>query len=524
MSERPEGMSGGGDAGAALRLGARVKEPPAPELVAAAGRTETGDADVLWSDMGLADLAHVVTLVEDKVIPPAAGGRLLAHLLDLQQAPLADLRVDPALGDLYSNREHWVSARDPEAGGWLSAGRARREATTVGYRIAVRRRLLALAGAVADAARAALDQAERHVDTLMPDYTYLQQAHPTTLGHYLTSFVYPMRRDLERLQGCYARANTGAGGVGSINGSRLPLDRDRLAEALGFDGPIVHARDAMWQADAPVETVAAAVACLVNLDRLSEDLMIWATSEFALVELADRHSRASVIMPQKKNPYALAWVRGVAGTMIGRLAGMAAVGCTPSAQVDNRIFAYGEVPRALDEATAAARLVAGVLDGLTVNTALMARRAMDGQAQATDLAEIVMGECGLNYRDAHRVVGLVVRLAMERGMPLREVGPGLIDEAARAVLGRPLELPAALVAGAVDAGQVVASRTGRGGAAPASVRRMIAECREALDAARSWRAGAQERLDAAEAALMARAADLARAHPGNGTRPTRQEN
>jgi argininosuccinate lyase len=524
MPTRPTDTAGTPDAGAALRLGARVKEAPAPELVAAAGRLETGDADVLWRDMGLADLAHVLALVEDRIIPVEPGRRLLQHLLDLAQVPLADLRIDPALGDLYSNREHWISARDAEAGGWLSAGRARREATTVGYRLAVRRRLLGFAAAIGEAGRAALDQAERHVGTMMPDYTYLQQAHPTTLGHYLTSFVYPMLRDLERVRGCFARANTGAGGVGSINGSRLPLDRDRLAAALAFDGPIVHARDAMWQADAPVETLALVVACLVNLDRLAEDLMIWATSEFGLVELADRHSRASVIMPQKKNPYALAWVRGAAGTMIGRLAGMAAVGRTPSAQVDNRIFAYGEVPRSLDEAASAARLMAGVLDGLAVDTALMARRAMDGHAQATDLAEVIMSSCGLNYRDAHRVVGLVVRRALERGLPLREVGPGAIDEAARAVLGRPLDLSAALVAGAVDPRQVVHSRTGRGGAAPDSVRRMIGECRDQLRDAGTWCLDTQARLETAETRLVTRAAELCRAHSANGTRPTRQEN
>ena len=523
MASARSGALGGGEAEAALRLGGRIAEPPAPELVQSAGRLETGDADVLWRDMGLADLAHVTALLEAGIVPESPGRRLLALLLELDRVPLADLRVDPALGDLYSNRERWISGRDAEAGGWLSAGRARREATTVGYRLAVRRRLLGLASSVAAAATAALDQAERHAATLMPDYTYLQQAHPTSLGHYLTSFVYPMLRDLERLEGCFHRTNTGPGGVGSINGSRLPLDRDRLARLLGFEEPIAHARDAMWQADTPIETMAAVVACLVNLDRLAEDLMIWATSEFAMVELADRHSRASVIMPQKKNPYALAWIRGLAGSMIGRLASVAAVGCTPSAQVDNRIFAYGEVPRALDDATAAARLMAAVLGGLTVDAALMARRAMDGYAQATDLAEVIMGERGLNYREAHRVVGVVVRLAIEQGRPLRDIGSDLIDDAAQAVLGRALHLAPALVAAAVDPTRVVESRTGPGGAAPASVRRMIEECRHRLRAGEArWREAAN-RLETAETRLVARAAELCRADGANGTRPTREE-
>jgi argininosuccinate lyase len=512
------------DAGAALRLGARVKEPPAPELVRSAGRLETADADVLWRGMGLADLAHVVTLVETGVIPAEPGRRLLGLLLELWHTPFDQVPLDPALGDVYSNREHWISARDAEAGGWLSAGRARRESTTVGYRVAVRGRLVELSLVLAALGRTTLEQAERHAETLMPDYTYLQQAHPTTLGHYLTSFVYPMARDLERLEGCFARTNTGAGGVGSINGSRLPLDRARLAVALGFDGPIVHTRDAMWQADEPVEVVAAAVALLVNLDRLAEDLMVWATSEFAMIELADRHSRASVIMPQKKNPYALAYVRGLTATMIGRLASMAAVGCTPSAQVDNRIFAYGEVPRALDQAIDAVRLMDGALAGLSVDAVLMARRAADGYAQATDLAEVIMRERGLNYRDAHRVVGFVVRLALQSGQPLARVGAELLDEAARATLGRPLDLEPAVIASAVDPVAVVASREGLGGAAAPSVRRMIGDCRARFAAAEARHAAVAARLRAAEDGLLARAQALGQRQATNGTRPTQREN
>ena len=111
-----------------------------------------------------------------------------------------------------------------------------------------------------------------------------------------------MLRDVERIEACFRRTNVSPGGVGSINGSRLPLDRGRLMELLGFQGMIANTRDAMWQADGPIEVMAAIVALLVNVDRLAEDLMIWATQEFGFVELADRHARASVIMPQKKNP------------------------------------------------------------------------------------------------------------------------------------------------------------------------------------------------------------------------------
>ncbi len=504
----------------ALGHGTRLKEPPAPELVQSAYRLETNDSALLWQEMSLADLAHIIMLIEVGVVPPETGRRLLGVLLDLHHTPVSDVQLDPVLGDLYSNREGWVSRRDAASAGWLSAGRARREASTTAYRIALRRRLLSLSQAMTDLIGAVLDQAQSHVETMMPDYTYLQQAHPTTVAHYLISFVYPMLRDIDRLHACFQRTNVSPGGGGSTNGSRLPLDRGRLMDLLGFQGVIANARDAMWQVDGPVEVMALVVALLVNLDRLAEDLMIWATQEFAFVELADRHARASVIMPHKKNPYSLAYVRGVAGVEIGRLAAMANVGRTPSAQVDNRIFAYGEVPRSLDTTIDTVRLMAGVMGGLSVNAELMARRTLEGHGQATDLAEVMMLEGGLSYRDAHRVVGWVVRRAVEQDLPLRGVGSDFIDEGARAMLGHPLALPPDLITRAVDPAAIVASRTGAGGAARAPTLEMIAECRAGARAAEQWRATTAAMLTAAEEHLVKHAAALAASPPDNVTIPT----
>ena len=507
-----DGASGFG----ALGLGARLKEPPAPELVRSAYQLETDDCAILWREMSLADLAHMVMLIEVGILPTETGQRLLGLLLELHATPVENVQLDPVLGDVYSNREGWVSRRDASAAGWLSAGRARREASTTAYRLALRRRLLGLSEAMTDLIVAVLDQAAGHVETVMPDYTYLQQAHPTTVAHYLVSFVYPMLRDVDRIEACFRRTNVSPGGGGSTNGSRLPLDRRRLMDLLGFQGMIANTRDAMWQADGPVEVMAAIVALLVNVDRLAEDLMIWATQEFAFVELADRHARASVIMPHKKNPFSLAYLRGVAGVQIGRLASMANVGRTPSAQVDNRIFAYGEVPRALDTTIDAVRLMAGVMRGLLFDTNLMARRTLEGHGQATDLAEVIMIEGGLNYRDAHKVVGSVVRQAVDTGRPLREIGTDLIDQVSQALLGRPLLLPPDVIARAVDPASIVASRAGTGGAAREPMLDMITECRAGARAAGEWRAAAAAMLAAAEEGLVKTATTLAATDSSSG--------
>jgi argininosuccinate lyase len=473
--------------------GARLREGPAPELMQSSFRLEINDAPILWMGLSLADLAHVLMLREVGVIPAPEGDRLLQLLLELHQLPLAEFSMNLALEDVYSNRE----------------GRPRREPATIAHRIAARERLLTLASSLLDLCRAIIDLADTHTTTLMPDYTYLQHAHPTTLAHYLLSFAYPILRDVDRLQGCFLRINQSPAGIGNINGSGLPVDRCRVAELLSFDGVIVNTRDAMWQVDGPVEVMAMVMALLLHLGRLAEDLQIWNTSEFNLIELADRHARISLIMPQKKNPYALAFIRGIAGNMMGKLVSMTAVGKTPSAQMDNRIFVLGEVPRALDETIDAVRLMASILRGLQFNTELMAARASEGFVQATDLAELIMQTTQINYRTAHHLVGMAIRLALERGVDTGEIPADILEEAACQVLGHSLNLPAALLLPLADPAAIVATRQGLGGAAREPVCAMIEECRQLMAAGETWQSQTARRLGDAEKRLLELATALA---------------
>src|SRR5579859_272764 len=497
----------------------RLTDPPARVLVDTAFAREIGDTAVLYFGMSLADLAHVLELIEARVVSPEIGGELLAALLELHPAPPLDFGLDPARGDLFSNREAYLRMLGAP-GGWLSAGRARREATTVGYRVAVRARLLSLAGALGDLADAALDLADAQRAALFPDYTYLQPAQPTTFGHYLLTFAAPVLRDLDRLRAAFARTNASPAGMGSVNGSRLPLDRVRLAARLGFDSVIPHARDAMWQPDGPIEIGGLLAAALVNLDRLAEDLQLFATAEFGLVELADRHTRTSVIMPQKKNPYALAYVRGVCGEAIGALAAFAALGKTPSGQIDNRLFAYGDVPRALDAAIGAARLMADVLRGLTVHAEVAARRAGEGFTGATDLAELLMLEHGLDYKTAHDLVGRAVREAIQAGQPAFSANG--LEAAAEAALGRRLGLSPGWVLAATDPARIVAARTGAGGAAEPALAELIAGFRQTLAEHTAWREAASARLAMAENTLFMEAVRR-RVTPGPAAAPPQEQ-
>jgi len=487
--------------------------PPAAELIAAGFELENADAPLLHHGINLADIAHVLDLGCAGVIPAVAARKLLALLLETLQLPADEFPYDPAYGEPYNSRERYFAERAGDVAGWLHAGRPRREAMRIAFRLCLRDALTDLIEAAAALAADLAAVADAHAGTLMADQTYLQHAQPSTFGHYLLSFSFPVLREARRLDSALAWTDASPGGAGCVNGTRLRSDRATVARLLGFRGIAEHTRDAMWQTDGLFDMVGAAAGLTVTQSKLAEDLEIWASQEFDYVTLADGYSRASVLMPQKRNPYALSIIRGSAGSLIGRLTGLLAVARTPSARSDNLIFAYGEVPRALELALRTTRLTAGVVRTLEVNAARMSAVLDAGFSQATDLAEYIMQACGIDYRTAYRVVGHAVREASAAGLRGADIDSAMIRRAAEAVTGRPLDLTGHDLAAVLDPRQIVQSRTGTGGAAPEEVTRMAADVtRQAAElaaGARQWRAIYQRAQDGLVAAARrcAEAAD-----------------
>lgn len=478
------------------------EDAAAPELIEAGFALEVADAPLLHDGLNLADIAHVLVLSEQELIPEDAARRLLRLLLEVTRIPASDFPYDPAFGDPYNCREHYFVERLGNDAGWLHAGRPRREAGRMALRLGLRRLVVGLIDDTADFARSTADVAERHAKTFIPDQTYLQQAQPSTFGHYLLTFAFPALRDIERLRRGLDWANRSPGGAGCVNGSRLLLSRARTAELLGFGGVIEHTRDAMWQTDGLVDLLATGASLLTNMSKLAEDLEIWDSQEFDFVDLAGPYTRASVLMPQKRNPYALSIVRGAAGVLIGRLSGFLSVVKTPSARSDNLIFAYGEVPRSLELARKVTRLMAAVVATLRVNPDRMWESLESGFSQATDLAEFIMQTCGVDYRTAYLVVGAAVRRASREGLRGLDLTGEMLDEAGRGVVGRPLDLSGRDLSEVLDPRAIVLTRTSPGGAAPDVVRGMAADCRAAADRARTEARAAGEAMDAAEGALL----------------------
>ena len=303
----------------------------------------------------------------------------------------------------------------------------------------------------------------------MPDFTYLQAAQPTTVGHWLLSHAAPALRDAQRVADDYAVINQSPAGAGGVNGSRYPLDRERLARLLGFDAPITHTRDAMWRTDDLTETTFHAAAAATTASRFAEDVELYASEEFGLMRIGDAFCRASALMPQKRNPYALPVIRGAAGTLLGRATGVLATQRTPSGRTDNLLYAYGEVCGAVELATRTVELAAAVTESLTFNAAELAPATF-----AADIAEALTQHRGIDYRTAYNIVARALAEDGEFGF---DPAPYMRFDTA------------------------MATRTVTGGAAPAPMDAMLAATRETL-------AAATTRLKARRHAIQAAEADL----------------
>ncbi len=444
--------------------GGRLTKPPSGGLVRAFSH-ELDYAQILFDGISYADIAHTVMLLEQDIAQEDEGLALLTELVDLHDRGIEGLNLDAKWGDLYNNRDAELQSRIGDGAGWLHAGRARREALTLAWLIHMRGAGEELLRAAFASVRRVTKLAEQHRDTVMPDFTYLQHAHPTTLGHYLLGFVYPMLRDAERLLHEWHTVNESPAGSASTNGSRLPLDRARMCQLLGFEELTEHNRDAMWRSDVPINLMAVMVSLTTGVSKLAEELQVWCTQEFGFVELSDEHCRTSVIMPNKKNPYALTFIRGQARELDGQLVSVVTTNQTASGQIDNRNTSYNLVPKAMTTTRDVVVMLADVLEGATFDLARLRQQAESGFTFATELTDLLLEREGVDSRRAHEIVGSVVA-----DLGAREATPDALGEALRKAfsiaLGRDLQTSVEELVGELSVDAIVEGRKGRGSCAP----------------------------------------------------------
>lgn len=476
-----------------------------PELAESGYAWEIADAPILHNALNIADISHALDLLDAGAISRADTRTLLGGLLHLASLSSAEVNYDPSIGEMVTCREQFLVDLVGPVAGSLRAGRTRREAVRTALRLVVRQQLLSLTRDSCGLIERICVRSTEHFQTLMPDYTYLQPAQASTFGHYLLSFADPVLRDANRLLSEYVHVNSSVAGSGGANGSVVIRDRNRAARNLGFNKPIEHVRDAMWQTDPFLHVLFSATTLTLGQDRLAEDLEIFASREFGFLSLGDSSVRPSALMPQKRNPYALSVIRGSTGILIGRLTGQLALSKAPSARSDTYIYAYGELPRSLALAGQVTRLLTSVVRDLVVHEARMKSAIEGSNSEASDAAHLLMRTCRLDYLTAHRVVRAAVTHAAEgdRGICLEDIKWALTDGGFD-----PGQVKASEFDEIFDPMALIQSRNSIGGAAPDAVAAMTERLLMATLELRTRLDIEQNHIESAESHLLTRAREL----------------
>ena len=429
--------------------------------------TAGADRDLYEHDIA-GSIAHARMLGRQGIIPAADADAIVAGLARVRERFRAGEVVwRPELEDVHTHVEALLREEIGEAAGRLHTARSRNDQVALLNRMVVREQCDRATEAAEALIAALCDLALAHAADPMPGYTHLQRAQPVTLGHHLLAYGEMLLRDRDRFRQCRARANVSPLGSGALAGSPYPLDREAVARELGFAGVTRNSLDAVADRDFAVEFLACCALTQAHLSRLAEEIVLWASAEFGFVRLPDAFATGSSMMPQKKNADVAELARGRAGRVFGELLNLLVT-------LKGQPLAYNrdlqEDKAAIREAAAVTvptlRIFAAMLPALAFDLPRMREAAAGGFALATDVADYLV-RAGMPFREAHAVVGGLVREAEARGCELHEL-PFAVYEAASALF-RPdvLEL---------DVDAALASRDIPGGTAPARVR----EAAEAL--------------------------------------------
>ena len=419
--------------------------------------------------------AHVRMLGKAALLAPEEADDILGAL-DAVERELADgtFAFAPTDEDIHTAVERRVTELAGPAGAKLHTGRSRNDQVATDLRLWLRRSGRAVAEQTHALQLVLVARAkDAGGETYLPGYTHLQHAQPVLLAHHLLAHFWALARDIDRWRDALARADVSPLGAGALAGSSLPIDPEATATDLGFAGVFENSLDAVSDRDFVAEALFVAALEQVHLSRLGEELVVWATDEFGFIRLADAFSTGSSMLPQKKNPDVAELARGKAGRLIGNLTGLlATLKGLPLAY--NRDLQEDKEPLfdSLRACSLSLAALAGLLETVEFVPDRMAAAADVEEAAATDLAEMLVRD-GVPFREAHALVGTLVRQSDERGVPLAEL-----------VLTEPRLGPDALAA--LEPGEAVRRRTSPGGAGPEPVKVQLEQARERLATQAAW--------------------------------------
>jgi len=418
--------------------------------------------------------AHAAMLAAQGIITDKDAEAIREGLLTvLSEIEAGKFAFSTALEDIHMNVEARLKDIVGEAAGRLHTARSRNDQVAVDFRLWVRDQCDAAVASLRALMGALLQQAEAGADWVMPGFTHLQTAQPVTWGHHMLAYVEMLSRDVSRFEDARKRMNLSPLGAAALAGTSFPIDRHMTAEALGFDGPTNNSLDSVSDRDFALDYLAAASICAMHLSRFAEELVIWSSAQFRFVLMSDQWSTGSSIMPQKKNPDAAELIRAKVGRIYGaNTALMMVMKGLPLTYSKDMQEDKEQVFDAADNLMLAIAAMTGMVETMTPQRDNLRAAAASGFSTATDLADWLVRELGLPFREAHHVTGALVAMAEKAGCDLPELS--LAD-----MQGVHADIRAD-VFDVLGVDNSVASRMSHGGTAPAKVREQVARWKEIL--------------------------------------------
>jgi argininosuccinate lyase len=418
-------------------------------------------------------LAHARMLASKKIIPAADLAAIEKGMAQIaQEIESGAFQWKLELEDVHLNIEARLTQLVGDAGKRLHTGRSRNDQVATDIRLWLRGEIDALGLLLVELQKALLALAEANVETVMPGFTHLQVAQPVSFGHHMLAYVEMFSRDAERMGDVRKRVNQLPLGAAALAGTSYPLDREMVARSLGMEGVCQNSLDAVSDRDFAIEFTAAASLAMVHVSRLSEELVLWMSQNFGFIQIADRFTTGSSIMPQKKNPDVPELARGKTGRVVGHLMGLLTL-------MKGQPLAYNKDNQedkeplfdTVDTLKDTLRIFAEMVGGITVRREAMEQAALKGYATATDLADYLVKK-GLPFRDAHETVAHAVKAAVSHNVDLSELPLNVLQQFNPAIDKDVYDVLS--LRGSLNA------RNTLGGTAPAQVRAQIARHRVRL--------------------------------------------
>jgi argininosuccinate lyase len=414
--------------------------------------------------------AHVTMLTEQNIIDSHNGDKLQAALAEID--PKKEL--DQTLEDVHLAVEEEVNKKvGLDVGGNLHIAKSRNDQVSTAIRMTLRTDILALMNLMVKLQNSLINLAEKHTETLVPSYTHLHPAQPITFAHMIVAYIDALERNLKRLEETIPRVNMCPMGAGAIATTSFPINRNRTAELLGFGNVLENSIDAVGSRDFILETLANLTLLAIDISRMAEDLIVWSSPDFGIIDLPESFAFTSSIMPQKKNPDVLEVIRARMSQVLGIfVASATTMKALPSGYNLDLQELTPKLWESIETVAASVKMLSELAKNLNVNKDIFSKQILN-YSTTTELANLLVKKYDIPFRTSHKIIGALVKMLLDKKLALSSLTPRLVNKTAKDFAGITLAIKLADIKDSIDPKKFVESHKAMGGPAPVEVKRML---------------------------------------------------